>query len=322
MSNCCSQGSFNSEHNVFSGIPVRPGQEEHFREFTEMLDVSVHTITALVQDIRKLALWFTTANQEPWDVGRVTVRDVADFREYLKSEKRQAVSTINRNLASIRKYFKYLTEVGHIEVNPTLGIKVLKKQQTAPQGLSRAEIRKLLREVELRGDIRSKAVFSIILYTGCRLSDLVNLELSDIMLSERSGSCVFRNGKGNKQRSVPLPLQARKAVSDYLEVRPPVSTDKLFIGERGALNSRGIQSIFEKYRAITGIENLHCHVLRHSFSHTFLSQNGNLVQLAQILGHESLNTTAIYTKNTMEQLSCCRREVVVVYLGKLSTSLC
>ena len=69
------------------------------------------------------------------------------------------------------------------------------------------------------------------------------------------------------------------------------------------LKPRAIQAVFEKYRAITGIENLHCHVLRHSFSHTFLSQNGNLVQLAQILGHESLNTTAIYTKNSMEQLS-------------------
>jgi len=303
MSNSCSEDRFNSEHNYFSGIPVRPEQSKYMSEFLCGLDVSKHTITALMQDIRKLALWFTTANQEPWDVGRVTVRDVADFREYLKSEKRQAVSTINRNLASLRKYFKYLSEVDHIEINPTLGIKVLKKQQTAPQGLSRGEIRKLLREVELRGDIRSKTVFSIILYTGARLSDVVNLELSDLMISDRSGSCVFRNGKGNKQRTVPLPLQARKVLSDYLEVRPAVPTERVFIGERGALNSRGIQSIFEKYRAITGIENLHCHVLRHSFSHTFLSQNGNLVQLAQILGHESLNTTAIYTKNSMEQLS-------------------
>jgi len=303
MSNSLPEDGKNSEHNYLTGIPVRPGQSKYLFEFLSGLDVSEHTITALVQDIRKFSNWFTTANQEPWEVGRVTVRDIADFREYLKSEKRQAVSTINRNLASIRKYFKWLSEIGHIEVNPTLDIKVLKKQQMAPQGLSRAEIRKLLREVELRGDIRSKAVFSIILYTGARLADIVNLEVSDLMLSERSGSCIFRNGKGNKQRSVPLPLQARKAVSDYLEVRPSVSTQKLFIGERGALNSRGIQSIFEKYRAITGIENLHCHILRHSFSHTFLSQNGNLVQLAQILGHESLNTTAIYTKNSMEQLS-------------------
>ena len=158
---------------------------------------------------------------------------------------------------------------------PSIGIKVFKKQQTAPQGLSRAEIRKLLREVELRGDVRAKAIFSVILYTGARLSDVVNMELSDLMLSERSGSCIFRHGKGNKQRTVPLPLQARKALVSYLEVRPPVSTQKVFIGERGELNSRGVQAIFEKYRAITGIENLHCHVLRHSFAHTLHPYRGN-----------------------------------------------
>lgn len=213
MSNYRPESCFNSEHNVFSAISVRPNQENLFDEFTKMLDVSKHTLIALVQDIRKLAQWFTTANQEPWDVRRVTVRDVADFREYLRSEKKQAVSTINRNLASIRKYFKWLVESEHIEVNPTIGIKVLKKQQTAPQGLTRSEIRKLLREVELRGDIRAKSIFSMILYTGARLSDIVNLECSDLMLSDRSGSCVYRKGKGMKQRSVPLPLHARKALA-------------------------------------------------------------------------------------------------------------
>lgn len=92
--------------------------------------------------------------------------------------------------------------------------------------------------------------------------------------------------KGSKQRTVLLPLQARKALTEYLETRPPVKSDKVFIGERGPLNSRGIQAIFEKYKALTGIENLHCHVLRHTFSHTMLAQGGNLAQLAQILGHE------------------------------------
>ena len=68
------------------------------------------------------------------------------------------------------------------------------------------------------------------------------------------------------------------------------------------MNRRGIQAIFEKYRVLTGIENLHCHVLRHTFSHNFLSSGGNLVQLASLLGHESLNTVKIYTTNTIEQL--------------------
>ena len=71
----------------------------------------------------------------------------------------------------------------------------------------------LLREIELRDDMRAAAVFHLLLYTGCRVGDLVALELDDLLISERSGSVVFRFGKGNKQRSVPLPMAARKALS-------------------------------------------------------------------------------------------------------------
>ena len=309
MTNYCSQDDKNCEHNVFRGISTRPNQEELAQQFIDLLDVSPHTIQALIMDIRKFAKWFTTANSEPWDVERVTNRDVIDFRDHLKL-KNQAVSTINRNLASIRKYFKWLCQQDYITVNPTLTIKELRKQPLAPQGLMRAEVRKLLREVELRQDIRAKALFSLILYTGARLSDVAFLELSDLSISERTGTVFYRHGKGSKQRIVPLPLQARKAISQYLATRPPIDSQRVFIGERGELNRRGIQAIFEKYKALTGIENLHCHVLRHTFSHNFLSSAGNLVQLASILGHESLNTTAIYTKNSIEQLADATEKLV------------
>jgi integrase/recombinase XerC len=221
----------------------------------------------------------------------------------LRIEKQQASSTINRNLASIRKYFKWLSGKGHVKINPTIGVKELKRQPLAPQGLTRAEVRKILREVELRGDIRAKAIFSLILYTGARLSDVTYLELSDLSISDRAGTVFYRHGKGSKQRVVPLPLNARKAIAQYFETRPPVDSQRVFIGERGELNRRAIQAIFEKYKALTGIENLHCHVLRHTFSHTMLSQGGNLAQLAQILGHESLNTVSIYTLNSIDQLA-------------------
>ncbi len=301
MSNLKPEDHKNSEHNVFRDISIRTKEEELVCQFIDMLDVSPNTIQALILDIRKFAKWFNTVNQEPWDIERVTSRDVIDFRDYLKSKK-QAVSTINRNLASIRKYFKWLCQNDHITGNPTLAVKELKKQPLAPQGLNSAEVRKLLREVELRHDIRAKGIFSLILYTGARLSDVTFLELSDLSISDRSGTVFYRHGKGSKQRVVPLPLQARKAISQYLESRPPVDSQRVFIGERGVLNRRGIQAVFEKYRALTGIENLHCHVLRHTFSHNFLSSAGNLVQLASILGHESLNTVKIYTTNTIEQL--------------------
>ncbi len=270
MSNLTDYPIQNYEHNVFTGISIRPNQEEIFSEFLAEQDISPHSIQALVMDIRKFARWFSTANSEPWDVERVTVRDITDFREYHR-QKRQAVSTINRNLASIRKYFKWLFQKDYITVNPALSVKELKRQPLAPQGLTRAEVRKLLREVELRKDIRAKAIFSLVLYTGARLSDATFLELADISIAERKGTVFFRHGKGSKQRVVPLPLQARKALLLYLETRPPVDSQRVFIGERGKLNRRGIQAVFEKYRALTGIENLHCHVLRHTFSHSFLS---------------------------------------------------
>ena len=316
MSNFSPQEAENCEHNVFGDLSARLGQGQLFCEFLKMLDVSDNTIDALTLDMRKFAKWFSTANSEPWDVDRVTVRDITDFRNYLRTQKKQASSTINRNLSTIRKYFKWLFNNDYISVNPAVSVKELKRQPLAPQGLIRAEVRKLLREVELRKDIRSKAIFSLVLYTGARLSDVVNIELSDLIISKRSGTVFYRYGKGSKQRTVPLPLQSRKALSEYLGTRPPVDSQKVFIGERGALNKRGVQAVFEKYRALTGISNLHCHILRHTFSHNFLSSaekggaSGNLVQLASILGHESLNTTAIYTKNSVEELAEVAERVV------------
>ena len=292
----------NTIDNVFKDIPVANNELISFRQYLDSHDFSCHTIKAKIFDLRKFAEFFVSVNKEPFDTTRISTMDLTSFKRYLR-EKGQAVSTVNRCIVTSRSYLGWLVEQGHIEVNPAKAVKELHRQQTVPKGLERNQVRKLLREIELRCDIRAGAIFNMFLHSGCRVSDLVQTELQDIIINDRSGSVVFRNGKGGKERTVPLSLPCRRALQQYLQVRPPVKSDKLFIGERGALTDIGVRALCNKYSAICGFK-IYPHLLRHTMAHQFLKDtNNDIVGLSQILGHQSIQTSAIYSRRNHDDLA-------------------
>lgn len=272
-------------------------------------DFSTHTARAFRHDLTTFVGWFEMTNKESFDISRVTASDITGFKDHLRKVEGKAVSTVNRAVVAVRRFYAWLVDEGLMTTNPCKRVRELRRQQLAPKGLDRAQARRLLREVELRGDVRANAIFHVLLYTGCRVSDLVAMGLSDVQLSERTGNVVFRYGKGNKQRTVPLPLPARKALEDYLHSRPTVDSSLVFIGERGPMTDRGIRNLCSRYGAICGFH-IYPHLLRHSMAHRFLEDSGNdLVALAQILGHESIQTTARYTQRSQDDLAALSEQM-------------
>lgn len=282
----------NSQHNICSDSKL--ALEALFNR-----DYSANTRSALVYDLKSYFTWFEKVNGEPFSLKRCTNMDIVDFRNHCQREG-LAVSTINRRLATLKQFLKTAKSEGLIDKNPAESVKHLAQQTLAPQSLTQPEVRKLLKEIELRGSLRDMLLVQLMIGAGLRVSEVASLTAQDIHITERKGFVDIRHSKARKTRQVPLHAKLRDLLTEYIETTKP--TETLFFGQRGELTSAGIQQLVIRYAEKAGIKT-HVHCLRHTFAYAYLEANPHdIVGLSQCLGHQNTNCTAIYTRHRLDNL--------------------
>jgi len=222
-------------------------------------------------------------------------------------------STIKRHLAALKHFFQYLYTKGRIKVDYFELVTSPKLEKKLPDFLTDEEIKKLFDANRMRTDklaVRDQALLELMYASGLRASEVVNLTLQSVNLSERVVRVI---GKGNKERIVPFTKSAGQALKDYLEnLRPALisrdlsqnKTNSFFVNNQGKrLTYRGLEYIMCEIEKKTGCYvKLHPHKLRHSFATHLLSKGADLRTIQEMMGHESIGTTQVYTHVTYSEM--------------------
>lgn len=244
-------------------------------------------------------------------MNKVTLDDIHAYLFYLTNTFDSKPATRARKAASIRVFFKYLAQKGMINQNPAMNLESPKLGKRMPKYLSLDDSKKLLAvasNTNDRNNERDFAIITLFLNCGIRLSELVGINIKDIVFSENKLNVI---GKGNKERTIYLNKACVNAISSYLAVRPRTgiksgSEDALFLSERlERISRRTVQYIVKQELLKAGLDTnkYSVHKLRHTAA-TLMYQYGNvdIRALQELLGHESISTTQIYTHVNNEQV--------------------
>ncbi len=288
---------------------------EHIDRFTRYLaqvrGLSSHTVTGYGKDVKQFAAWARSrAGDEasPEDVDHTLLRA---FLGMLR-QRGYAPGTVARKLASLRAFFGYLVKEGAVEEDPTDLLRSPKTPQRLPSYLSREEVFAALELPEPEGfrGLRDRAILEFLYSTGIRLSELTGLDGGDV---DRRDGTVRVRGKGRKERIVPVGDPALKALERYLPARAEVLREAgedgsdpaaLWLNGRGGrLTGRSVQRMVRRVMgSATGRAKVSPHTLRHTFATHMLEQGADLRAVQELLGHESLSTTQVYTHLTTDRL--------------------
>ncbi len=281
--------------------------DQHITEFLDYLRdqrrVSPHTLSNYQRDLKKLQSYCNENALTEWHVVRNN-----HIRSFIAKLRRNNLSprSIQRTLSTIRSFYNYLQREELAKINPANDVSAPKQQRKLPGLLDVDQTAQLLNIKSNEPlDIRDSAMMELIYSSGLRISEMTNLDLINIDLKDQTVRVI---GKGNKERIVPIGRYAVAALQTWLTTRQTMATENeaaLFTNNRGKrISQRMVQLRMKAWAIKQGLSNnLHPHMLRHSFASHLLESSGDLRAVQELLGHADISTTQIYTHVDFQHLA-------------------
>lgn len=281
---------------------------QYGKTLREQEDLSAASVRNYLSDVRQFMAWYeeyegklTTGDQDhkPFDPQNITTPTLTRYRTSLQTIQKQKPASVNRSLISLKRYFGWAMHSHVITSDPSAVVKLVGQEEGPPRHLDDQEERALVAAVTRAGSLRDRVLVILLLHTGLRAREMCQLRRDQVTLGKRSGSLAI-TGKRKKYREVPLNATARSAIAEYL---PTLSAETVFLFPSGktreALSERALGYIIKKYAHVAKLVDVSPPDLRHRFGYR-MTESIPLHRLAQIMGHDSLDTTRISIQGTRQ----------------------
>ena len=279
-------------------------EDQNLRSFFNFLIIekglSKNTVKAYETDIKGFIKWINKNNKQ--SLLNIKESSVNRYISYLFSLKLKS-SSVNRKISSLKSFYLFLLKKKLIRYSPFSEVISPKQEKYLPASMSESEVEKLLNSPDASKEIeqRDKAMIEMLYATGMRISELVNLKITDIDMNR---SVIKVMGKGSKERLIPFGESASEALFNYLKIRKDSPSKEVFISNRGKKITR--VAFWQRIKVYLLRENLKIsispHTLRHAFATHLLNRGADLRSVQLLLGHSDLSTTQIYTHIAKQRL--------------------
>jgi len=241
------------------------------------------------------------------DINEINQNHLREYLNHIRQVYNYTSSSIANKINILHHFFRFLHNSGYISTNPAILIRPPRKKVKIPKVLNDIELEKLLKEPDFNTDtrfkkyaLRDKLIFTMFAYTGLRRTELINLNWNDINLGNKY--LIVRKSKNKNQRIIPLHDRVIELLDLYLTQRLPLKNNALFIGRTGQrIHHNSLKNLFDRYIKLSG-KGYTIHTLRHTFATRLLNKDVSLVNIKNLMGHRSLESTQIYLHVTGKEL--------------------